>query len=73
VTVNNIRVPVVGRVSMDMITLNVSGLDVQIGDEVVLWGDDPRAEEVARNSETISYELFCHAGSHGQRAYLNNW
>lgn len=65
------RAPVVGRVSMDMITIDVTEIEVQAGDEVTLWGDTPLAEEIASLSETISYELFCHAGCHGKREYLH--
>jgi alanine racemase len=71
VSINGQRAPVVGRVSMDMITVNVSDMEVKCGDEVTLWGDSPLAEAIARASETISYELFCHAGCHGKREYIN--
>ncbi len=71
VLVNEAKAPVVGRISMDMITINVTGLEVKPGDEVVLWGQEPLAEHIAQHSETISYELFCHAGCHGLREYVN--
>ncbi len=71
VLVKDQRAPVVGRVSMDMITVNVTNLDVKVGDEVILWGANPLAEEIATLSKTISYELFCHAGCHGMREYIN--
>lgn len=71
VSVNGDKAVIVGRISMDMITINVTGMDVTAGDEVTLWGDDPLAEEIASLSETISYELFCHAGCHGKREYIN--
>ena len=72
VLVNGSVAPVVGRVSMDMITVDVSGIEARAGDEVTLWGEQPLAEDIARLSETISYELFCHAGCHGKREYINN-
>jgi alanine racemase len=71
--VNGQKAEIVGRVSMDMITLNVTGLDIKAGDEVILWGSDPLASEIAKLSETISYELFCNAGCHAQREYLNKY
>ena len=70
VLVNGQLVPIVGRVSMDMITIDVTDIEVRAGDEVTLWGSEPLAEDIARLSETISYELFCHAGCHGKREYL---
>ena len=55
-----VRTQIIGRVSMDMITVDLSGIhDVQINDEVVLWGRGLVADEVAANSGTIAYELFC--------------
>ena len=49
-----------GRVSMDMITIDLQGLgNTEVGDEVVLWGESLSADEVARFAGTISYELFC--------------
>ena len=58
VLVNGQRAPLAGRVSMDMITVDVTGLDdVQVGDEVVLWGDGLPVGEVAQHAGTIGYEL----------------
>jgi alanine racemase len=54
------RAPLVGRVSMDMITVDITDLPVvRVGDEVELWGDHIDIDEVARHCGTISYELFC--------------
>jgi alanine racemase len=54
------RVPLVGRVSMDMITVDITDApQVGVGDEVILWGDGgPSGDEVAKMAGTISYELF---------------
>jgi alanine racemase len=58
VLVNGQRAPLAGRVSMDMITVDVTELsDVQVGDEVVLWGPDLPVGEVASHANTIGYEL----------------
>jgi len=59
VLVNGQRCPLVGRVSMDMITVDLRGVDTEVGDEVILWGDGLPAEEIAESAGTISYELFC--------------
>ena len=59
VAVNGRRTRLIGRVSMDMLTVDLSDQpNVQIGDPVQLWGDLVSANEVARLSGTISYELF---------------
>jgi alanine racemase len=53
------RVPVVGRVSMDLITLDVTGLpDVETGDEAELLGPSLPVDEVAESWGTISYEVL---------------
>lgn len=61
VLVNGRRVPTVGRVSMDMITLDLrSQANAKAGDPVVLWGQGLPVEQVAESAGTISYELLCH-------------
>ena len=60
VLVNGQRVPIIGRVSMDLMTLDLRGLSgVSVGDPVVLWGRGLPAEEIAAAAGTISYELTC--------------
>nr|VFK23148.1 MAG: alanine racemase [Candidatus Kentron sp. MB] len=60
VLVNGKRVPLIGRVSMDMITLDLrTQPKADIGDPVVAWGKGLPVEEVARLSGTIGYELVC--------------
>ena len=59
VAVNGQLSRLIGRVSMDMLTVDLSDQpNAQIGDPVQLWGDHVSANEVARLSGTISYELF---------------
>ena len=61
VWVNGHVAPLVGRVSMDMITLDLRACpDARIGDRVVLWGDGLPIEQVAASAGTIGYELLCH-------------
>ena len=53
-------VPLAGRVSMDMITVDLrTQTDAQVGDPVVLWGRGLPAEEVAACATTIPYTLVC--------------
>lgn len=60
VLINGQRTALVGRVSMDMITVDLRGFDdAREGDEVVLWGDGLPADEVAAAANTIAYDLFC--------------
>ena len=60
VLVNGTRVPIVGRVSMDMVTVDLRSLpQAKVGDPVVLWGAGLPVEEIASLSGTIGYELLC--------------
>ena len=67
------RAPVVGSVCMDMSMIDVTGLDVAPGDEVVIVGaQDPEAvgvREIAASIGTIPYELLCRVGARIQRVY----
>ncbi|CAB5496222.1 alanine racemase [Bathymodiolus thermophilus thioautotrophic gill symbiont] len=59
VLINDILCPLVGRVSMDMIAIDVSHITVSIGDTAILWGHKKlRVETVAQYSDTLSYELL---------------
>ncbi len=54
------RVPLIGRVSMDLMTLDLRGAPhAKVGDEVTLWGPELPVEEIAAAAGTISYELTC--------------
>jgi alanine racemase len=67
VLVDGVRTRIVGRVSMDMITVDLSPVPAaRIGSEVTLWGHGPGPaapvlpiDEVARPAGTIGYELMC--------------
>ncbi len=60
VLLNGQRVPLIGRVSMDTLCVDLrSQPQAQIGDKVVLWGSGLPVEEIARKASTIPYELLC--------------
>jgi alanine racemase len=60
VLINGIHVPVIGRVSMDMITVDMRKCSgAVINDEVILWGDGLPVEMIADKAGTIGYELLC--------------
>jgi alanine racemase len=73
VLVRGRRVPVVGSVCMDMIMVDVTGLTVDPGDEVVLIGrqgeDEITAREVASAIGSIPWEVVCRLGSRIERRY----
>lgn len=70
VLVRGKRAPVVGRVSMDLVTIDVSDVEAAVGDEVVLLGDSISADELAARAGTISYEIFCGVTVRVPRRYL---
>lgn len=68
------RVPIVGRVTMDLTMIDLTDVpNVQVGDEVVLFGEQDgaalRVEEVAAWSETLAYEIMCTIGKRVARLY----
>ncbi len=54
------RTGTVGRVSMDMLCVDLSAMpDARVGSKVTLWGEELSADEVAASAGTVSYELLC--------------
>jgi alanine racemase len=54
------RVPLIGRVSMDLITLDLRDAPAaSVGDRVLLWGPELPVETIASSSASISYDLTC--------------
>ena len=71
VLINGKRVSLIGRVSMDMICVDLRGHeDVKTGDEVILWGGELPAEEIANHASTIAYDLFCGVTPRVPREYV---
>ncbi len=52
------RAPIIGNVCMDMLMVDVSGIDCKEGDEVIIFGEGQTADEFAAYADTISYELL---------------
>lgn len=69
VAVNGQIARVAGRVSMDLLTLDLRGVTAQPGDAVELWGAQVSVDDVARGVGTLGYELLCHAGKACRRAF----
>lgn len=57
-TINGHRVPTIGNICMDMCMLDVTGLDVKVGDTVTVFGEDPTISELAEILGTIPYEIL---------------
>jgi alanine racemase len=73
VLVRGTRVPVVGAVCMDMLMVDVTGLDVSPGDEVVIIGrqgsQEITAREMAAAIGTMPWEILCRLGARIERRY----
>jgi alanine racemase len=60
VLIGGARYPLVGRVSMDMIAVDVTGAPkVSNGSRAIVWGEGLPVEEIAAHAGTIPYELLC--------------
>ncbi len=72
VLVNSQRVPLAGRVSMDAITVDLTGLEkAEVGDPVELWGRELSVNEVASAAGTIGYEILAGLTGRVRISYMN--
>lgn len=73
VLVKGKRVPVIGRICMDLTMVDVTGLDVSVGDDVIIMGpqggNELSALELARRAGTIPYEIITSLGNKSRRLY----
>lgn len=68
--VNGKLAPIIGNVCMDMTMLDITGIDANEGDEVIVFGDNPTVEEVAEAAETIPYEIMTGISARVKRVYF---
>ncbi len=76
VLVNGIKVPILGNICMDQCIIDVTGLDVKMGDEVVLYGgNNPNGISIDSVSDllnTINYEIVCMVDKRVPRVYIEH-
>jgi alanine racemase len=77
VLVRGRRAAIIGRVTMDLTMVDVTGIqDVAVGDQVILWGEQGGGhiglDEVATWAGTIPYDLLCSMGKRVVRVYLED-
>ncbi len=65
------RVPIIGNVCMDMCMIDVSGLDVKEGDEVIIFGKEKSVTELATEMGTIAYEVLTGISRRVKRVYFH--
>lgn len=66
--------PIVGRVCMDQLMLDVTDTDCRIGDEIVVFGDTPpfTADYIAELAHTVNYEVVCDVGKRVPRVFVRD-
>lgn len=68
--VNGMLAPIIGNVCMDMAMLDITGIDANEGDEVIVFGANPRIETVAEAADTIAYEILTGISARVKRVYF---
>jgi alanine racemase len=68
--VKSTLVPVIGNICMDMTMLNVTGLDVAEGDDVIVFGEHLPVTDLAKWCNTISYEILTGISQRVKRVYF---
>ncbi|MDR2085071.1 MAG: bifunctional UDP-N-acetylmuramoyl-tripeptide:D-alanyl-D-alanine ligase/alanine racemase [Bacteroidales bacterium] len=63
------RFPIIGRISMDMCYVDISGKNISEGEEVELFGNNISIDELAKNADTISYEIISTLSQRIKRVY----
>ncbi len=71
VLINGIEASIVGRICMDQMMVDVTGLDVDFGEEVTLLGNGYTADDMAKDIGTIGYEIVCDIGKRVSRVYTH--
>ncbi|UPS92645.1 MULTISPECIES: alanine racemase [unclassified Bizionia] len=70
VTINNKQAYILGNVCMDMIMVDITDIDCQEGDEVIIFGKTPTANAFANTAKSISYEIITAVSQRVKRIFL---
>lgn len=71
VIVKGINVPFIGDICMDLSMIDVTGMEVNEGDEVIIFGEKNRIEQLAEKIGTIPYEILTSVSTRVKRIYIN--
>jgi alanine racemase len=73
-TVNGKKVPIIGRICMDQLMLDVTDVDIAMGDVVTVFGDNSAntADTLAAADGTINYEIICSIGKRVPRVFIRD-
>ena len=66
--------PILGRICMDQLMIDVTDIECSLGDKVLIFGDDEMcsADEIAGINNTINYEVICAVGARVPRIFIKN-
>lgn len=71
--INGARAPIVGRVSMDLINIDVSNIECSLGSEVEIIGKNVHPDDIATLADTIANEILISFGTRHERIYLDEY
>lgn len=69
VTINGTKAPTIGNICMDMSMVDITGLSVKVGDEIIVFGNDPSVNQLAEWANTIPYEILTNVSSRVKRVF----
>ncbi len=71
VTINGKAARTIGNICMDMSMVDISGLEAEVGDEVIIFGSNPTVNQLAEWGDTISYEVLTNVSSRVKRVFYS--
>ena len=72
VLINNQKATILGNICMDMLMVDVTQINCNAGDEVIILGEKPHVNEIAKMSFTIPYEVFVGISQRVKRVFYKN-
>jgi len=72
VQINGQLTPTVGLINMDMSMVDVTDIEAQVGDEVIIFGKNPTLFDIARQTDTIAYEIMTNISERVKRIFYTN-
>ena len=69
VWVNGSLAPIIGNICMDMCMIDLSGIEFSEGDDVVIFGEEYSVNNIAKELDTISYEIFTTVSTRVKRVF----
>ena len=71
VLINNMSATIIGKISMDSFMVDISGINAKEGDLVIVFSEENSVDDIAKNLDTIPYEILATLNRRIKRVYLN--